>query len=209
MPSSYTPRLRLTLPADGELSGSWGQVVNQGITSLIEAAIAGASTIAMPDADYTLTVSSGADDQARSAALVLTGALTAARAVICPSLSKQYIVKNTTGQTVTVKTASGTGVAVKAGATAFVWCDGANVSYAFNAVGQLSLGGNTLSDVAAPVLGTDAVNKTYADALVFTAALPSQAGNAGNDITTDGTTARWSRGPRRYRALAVLTFLGY
>ncbi len=32
MPSSFTPSLRLTLPADGELVGTWGQTVNTGIT---------------------------------------------------------------------------------------------------------------------------------------------------------------------------------
>lgn len=209
MPSSYSPRLRLTLPADGELSGSWGQVVNQGITSLIEAAIAGTTTVTLPDTDYTLTVNSGVDDQARYAALILAGTLTAPRSVICPTVSKTYIVKNTTTQNVTVKPVAGTGITIRPGATAFLWCDGVNVAYAFTAVGALSLSGGSLTDVAAPVNGTDAVNKTYADALAFTAALPSQPGNAGNDITTDGTTARWSRTPRRMRALAVLTFLGY
>ena len=47
MPSAFSPLLRLTLPADGELVGTWGQVVNAGITSLEEAAIAGTAAIAM------------------------------------------------------------------------------------------------------------------------------------------------------------------
>jgi hypothetical protein len=36
------------------------------------------------------------------------------------------------------------------------------------------------------------VTKNYADGLAFSASLPSQAGNSGKYITTDGTTASWA-----------------
>ena len=75
MPSSYTPSLRLTLPADGELVGTWGQTVNNGITSLEEAAIAGTVAVPVTDgADTVLTVANGAADQARFNTLRFTGA---------------------------------------------------------------------------------------------------------------------------------------
>ena len=45
--------------------------------------------------------------------------------------------------------------------------------------------------VAMPTSADHAVTKLYADGLVFSAALPAQAGNAGKFITTDGVTARW------------------
>lgn len=38
---------------------------------------------------------------------------------------------------------------------------------------------------------TEAVRKDYADGLAFATALPSQTGNAGKFVTTDGTTASW------------------
>ena len=45
MPTQYTPTLKLALPVTGELSGSWGDVVNDNITSMIEQAVAGLATI--------------------------------------------------------------------------------------------------------------------------------------------------------------------
>lgn len=45
--------------------------------------------------------------------------------------------------------------------------------------------------VATPTVAAQAVNKSYADGLAFSAALPSQAGNAGKYVTTDGVTASW------------------
>ena len=129
MPSSYTTSLRLTLPANGELAGSWGSTVNTGVTSLAEAAIAGTAAVAMTDADYTLTVLNGGDDQARNMFITLTGTLTAARNVICPSVSKLYVVtNNTTGsQTITFKTAAGSGIAVANGQRKMLYCNGTNV----------------------------------------------------------------------------------
>lgn len=209
MPSSYSPLLRLTLPADGELTGSWGQAVNTGITGLLDSAVAGTLSIALPDADYTLTTSQGAADQARYAALIFTGTLTAPRNVICPASSKTYVVRNSATQNVTVKTPTGTGVTLKPGASAVLWCDATNVTHALSALGPLSLNGAVLSDLGTPVAGTDAATKAYADALSFATALPAQAGNAGNDLATDGTTASWSRRPRRLRALGVLSFIGF
>lgn len=46
--------------------------------------------------------------------------------------------------------------------------------------------------VPTPTSGTDAVNKTYADALNN---LPSQTGNGGKLLTTNGTTASWGYPP--------------
>ena len=86
-------------------------------------------------------------------------ALTGAATVICPTLSKVYIVRNDTGQTVTVKTSSGTGVAVTDGNTAFVHCDGTNVveslSYVagnFGVGGNLTTTGNATVSVILPLL---------------------------------------------------------
>jgi hypothetical protein len=62
--------------------------------------------------------------------LVLTDtgvALTGAATVICPTASKIYIVKNTSGQSATITTAAGTGVSIPNGETMFVFCDGTNV----------------------------------------------------------------------------------
>jgi hypothetical protein len=137
MPSSYTPLLRLVLPVTGELTGTWGDTVNNGITSLVEAAIAGTANVAMTDANKTLSTANEAADEARQAVINLTGALTASRNVVCPASSKLYIVRNATtgGQNIVFKTASGTGITVANGTTRFLRCDGTNVVEAFSEFG--------------------------------------------------------------------------
>lgn len=151
MASSYTPILRLTLPVTGELQGTWGDTVNNGITSLTEAAIAGTAAVVMSDADHTLTVANGATDEARRMFVTLTGTLSATRNVVCPAVSKMYVVRNNTtgGQSVVFKTAAGTGVTVANGQSAFLYCDGTNVVEAFSAFsGNLTLSGGTTNGVA-------------------------------------------------------------
>jgi len=130
MPSSYTNRLRLVLPVTGELTGSWGDVVNAGLTQLVEDAIAGTASITMSDANLTLSTANEAPDQARNMFITLNGgSLSAQRDVICPAVSKLYFVTNNTtgGQSIRFKTPSGTGVVVPPGQRAALYCDGVNV----------------------------------------------------------------------------------
>jgi hypothetical protein len=98
MPSSYSTLLRIELIANGEKVGSWGSTTNVNLGTLIEQAISGRASVAMTDANYTLTTANGATDEARCAVIALSGTLTATRNVICPSTSKTYVVYNgTTG----------------------------------------------------------------------------------------------------------------
>jgi hypothetical protein len=129
MPSSYTTSLKLTLPVQGELSGTWGDTVNTGITSLLDAAVAGTANVTMTDANYTLTSVDGAADEARQMFIVLTGTLSVARNVICPSASKLYFVKNSTtgGFAITFKTSAGTGISVPNGSSVALYCNGTDV----------------------------------------------------------------------------------
>lgn len=146
MPTSYTSLLRLAQPADGELTGTWGQVINANITAMVEQAVAGMATVAMADANQTLTTANGTTDQARCAVVLCTGALTASRNVICPTATKVYVVKNATtgGYSIVFKTLAGTGVTVAAGDSALVFCDGTDVVTATSAAGA-TLGANTFT----------------------------------------------------------------
>ena len=45
MTTQYSPILKLALPVQGELSGTWGDVVNDNITSMVEQAYAGRAVI--------------------------------------------------------------------------------------------------------------------------------------------------------------------
>lgn len=129
MPSSYSPLLRIELQASGENDTTWGDKTNDNFEDVIERAIAGAAAIGMSDAEYTLTANSGAPDEAKNMMLLVTGALTAARNIIVPTLTKLYVVRNATtgGFGIVIKTAAGTGATVVNGESAIVYCDGTNV----------------------------------------------------------------------------------
>jgi len=168
MTTAYTPILKLALPVTGELSGTWGTVVNDNITSMIEQAVAGLITISTWTTNaHTLTTADGTSSEARCAMLVLaTGAggtaLSAAGELICPAASKMYVVKNGAAYAVTLKTSAGSGVAIPAGETAFLFCDGTNVNQCVTSFvnatlsGNLTVNGNTtLGDAA-----TDTITAT-------------------------------------------------
>ena len=137
MATTYTTLLKLAKPTQGELDGSWGTVVNDNITTMIEEAIAGRSVInTWSTNSHTLTTADGTTAESRAAMLSLTDTGdqlgTNAATVICPALSKIYIVKNAVRQAATLKTASGTGVAIPNGTTSILFCDGTNVEEAIN-----------------------------------------------------------------------------
>jgi len=127
MATQYTSLLGFALPVTGELSGTWGDVVNDSITELVEDAIAGSSTKDITGADWTLTTTgSGSTNEARSAILIATGTPGTARNIVAPSQSKAYIVSNQSDSTVTIKGSATTGVPVAAGTEALVAWDGSD-----------------------------------------------------------------------------------
>jgi hypothetical protein len=166
MTTQYTPILKLALPVQGELSGTWGDVVNDNITSMVEQAIAGLSVVnTWTTNSHVLTTANGTTAESRAAMLSLTDsgtALTGAGSVICPALSKVYIVKNGTAQVITVKTAAGSGIAVPVGKTMLVYCDGTNVLEAVDHIVTLSAGTLTITGLTtfASLKGTGAVTVT-------------------------------------------------
>lgn len=91
---------------------------------IFDKAIAGLLAKAITSADVTLTT-----DEARNAIISLSGTLTGNRNLIVPAVAKIYVIRNNTSgsYTVTVKTASGTGIVVTQGKQAILYCDGTNV----------------------------------------------------------------------------------
>ena len=64
MTTAATSLLGLALPVTSELAGTWGDVVNNSLTSLLDTAIAGTTTLST-DADVTLTTTTLAANQAQ------------------------------------------------------------------------------------------------------------------------------------------------
>lgn len=144
MATQYTSLLGFALPVTGELSGTWGDTVNNSITQLVEDSVAGVATQSVASADWTLsTTGSGQTNQARCAILRPTGSSGVARNIIAPSSSKAYIVDNQSNVAVTVKGAATTGVAVAAGTAALVAWNGSDfvlvAQNLANATGTLSV----------------------------------------------------------------------
>jgi hypothetical protein len=122
-----TPLLGLELPDNGTLAGTWGNTVNDAITSLIDTAIAGTTQLTL-DADVTLTIFEGALNEARAAVLLCTGARSTTRLILAPNRSKVYIVINTTTQPVRLAGVTGptTGVTIVSGEEAIVAWNGSD-----------------------------------------------------------------------------------
>lgn len=160
MPSAYSSRLRFDLVQPGEFDDIWGVATNTNLGTLVEEAIAGVAAVSMTDADYTLTTANGLADEARKAVLQVGSSvsLTATRNIIVPSVTKVYLVINNTtgGQSITVKTATGTGVTVTNGNKAIVYCDATNVIEAITSVSTSTSSVATL--VALKALPTPASN---------------------------------------------------
>ena len=130
MASSYSTDLKLELMVTGENSGTWGDKTNTNL-NLVQQAIAGYEAIDVASADVTLAMTNATLSNARNMVLNLTGTLAGTRVVNVPDgIEKTYIVADSTtraGNTLTIKTVTGTGVTIPEGKTVMVYSDGTNV----------------------------------------------------------------------------------
>ena len=161
MPSTFSP-LKIELIATGEQSGTWGVTTNTNLGTALEDAITGSADVAFSSADVTVTLTdTNAAQTARNLRLNLTGTSGGARNLILGSgcqIEKLYLINNGLADAVTVKNTSGSGVAVPAGKTMFVYNNGTNV--------------------------VDAI--THLSSLTLTTALPAASGGTGQSSYTTG-----------------------
>lgn len=190
MTTAYTSLLGFALPVSGELSGTWGDTVNNSITQLEEDAIAGVATASVASANWTLsTTASGATNEARKAILIPTGSPGVSRNILAPNTSKAYIVVNQSNAAVVLKGSTGptTGVTIATGTTALCAWNGSDfviVSQNLgNASGVLATtnGGTALSSFTSG----GAVYATSTSALA-TGTLPTTAGGTALTSFTSG-----------------------
>jgi hypothetical protein len=183
MSSTFSP-LKFELIGTGEQDGTWGATTNTNIGTAIEQAITGSGGVTFSGADVTLTLSNSNTAQtARNLRLVLVGTSDGARQLIIPAIEKQYIVKNELADAVTVKNASGTGVAVPSGKTMIVFNDGTNVVDVTTYASSLALGG-TLTGTTATFSGAIS---SVSPAFTGTPTAPTAAANT--NTTQIATTA--------------------
>jgi hypothetical protein len=130
MASTYSD-LKIELIGTGDQSGTWGTTTNNNFSIALSEAITGSADVAFSSGDVTLTLTDTNGAQAaRNLRLNLTGTSGGARNLILGSgcqIEKLYLVQNNLADAVTVKNTSGTGVAVPAGNSMFVYNNGTNV----------------------------------------------------------------------------------
>lgn len=153
MTTAYSTNLGLALPVQGELAGTWGDTVNNGITQYSDISIAGTLTL-NGDGAVTLANTNGnasgtniGSTTAQYAVLKITGTTTT-KVITAPSSSKTYTVINASSYGVTVKASGQTGVTVAAGEKAYV---------AFNGTDYVTIAGSAADGVTS-VSGTGTVN---------------------------------------------------
>lgn len=142
MTTGNTTLLGLALPVEGELSGTWGDVVNTSITNLLDTAIAGTTTLSS-DIDVTLTTTALAANQARQAIILWTasnGATT--RNITAPAQSKPYIVINAGTGSIVLRGAGPTsGITIVSGEKCLAAWNGSDFVKISNSLGVTSVSG--------------------------------------------------------------------
>lgn len=140
MSSTYS-NLKFQLMGTGENSTTWGNVTNVNLGTAIEEAIVGSADVTFASGTVTLTLTdSNATQSARNMRLNLTGTSGGAQNLVVPAIEKVYIVNNGCADAITVKNATGTGIAVPAGKTMWVYNNGTNVVDVATHLTSLTLG---------------------------------------------------------------------
>jgi len=145
MASTYSSDLKLELMTTGEKSGTWGTVTNTNLQQL-EQAVSGYIAIDVGSADVALALSNGAVSNGKNLYFKLTGTLTANRTVTMPdSAERVFIVEDATDRSaslfsLTVKTVSGTGVAIPVASTNLLYSDGTNINLGIRHKGYITPG---------------------------------------------------------------------
>lgn len=181
MTDSATSRYKARKQSQGSNNNTWGDdklndnldLFDHGSKGVDSQAMTGDTTLSWANYDDSAEVNTG-----QCAVLLLTGSLTAVANLVVPSVEWSWdLIKNSTGQTVTVKTSGGTGVAIPNGRQVPVYCDGSDCYFGSpNYLGtDISEGNNR-----------DLADKAYVDGAISTASLPATAGTSlvsGSDTT--------------------------
>jgi hypothetical protein len=187
MTTAYTTLLGLALPVTGELSGTWGDTVNNSITQLTDDSIAGVATQSVALADWTLTTTGGgASNQARMAILIPTGSPGVSRNIIAPSKSKVYAVINQSDSDVVLKGAATSGVLIPTGAS--ILCAWNGTDFTQVTVLKVTLG-TTAQRPSTPAVGMLRYNTTTNEFEGYSGSSPSWKSVGGSAISNDTSTS--------------------
>jgi hypothetical protein len=193
MASTYSD-LKIELIGTGEQTGTWGDTTNNNFSVAFQEAITGSADVAYSSAaDVTVTLTNtNAAQTARNLRLNITesgAGIGYTGNLILGSgcqIEKLYLVNNTTTATKTIKNTSGTGIAVAAGKSMFVYNDGTNVVDAITHLTSLTLG------TALPVASGGSGAATLTGVLKGNGTSPFSAATAGTDYVAPGTATTFT-----------------
>ena len=220
--TSFSPLLGLALPTTGDLQGTWGVTVNDSITGLIDSAIAGTTTLSANADVTLTTTNGAANQARNAVILWTANNGATTRNITAPAQSKAYVVINAgTGSIVIRGSGPTTGVTVTSGNKALVAWNGSDFvkitggpidlnSADVTGVLPAANGGTGQSTyttwdmiyatgtttLAKRNIGTSGQVLTVVGGIPTWSSsatgLPSQTGNAGKFLTTDGTNPSWA-----------------
>ena len=229
--------LKFELITTGEQSGTWGDTTNTNIGTAIEEAITGSANVTFASGTVTLTLTDVNTSQtARNLRLNCTGTTGGARDLVVPAIEKFYIVNNGCADTITIKNATGSGVAVPAGRSMVVYNNASNVvdvvSYLTSlttpaatitggtiaGITQLDVAGTTAAGANLKLYedtdnGTNFVSLKAADSIAsnVTFTLPAADGTNGQALVTNGTgtLSFGSAGITTGKSIAMAMIVGF
>ena len=189
MASTYSD-LKIELIGTGEQTGTWGDTTNNNFSIAFQEAITGSADVAFSSSDVTVTLTDTNGSQtARNLRLNLTGTSGGARQLILGSgcqIEKLYLINNGLADAVTVKNTSGTGIAVPAGKSMFVYNNATNVVDAVTHLTSLTLG------TALPVASGGSGAATLTGVLKGNGTSAFSAATAGTDYVAPGTATTFT-----------------
>jgi microcystin-dependent protein/predicted acyltransferase (DUF342 family) len=202
MASTYTTNLRLTKQGDGENPNSWGQILNDGVISLADSAVAGYTQVSVGSTtSVALTQNNGSSDQSRSAFLEFTGSIGSAHTsifVLIPNNSKGYVVRNSVSynansNVLMIRVAGNTGVTIPSGTNKHIITDGTSIyEISQDSFTNLTVEGNVTVEGNMVVSGAATFNTTttVVGAATFKNAVSvSGAVKIGGTLQTAGNTS--------------------
>jgi len=208
--AAETAQLGLVTPTQGDLTGTWGNVVNNGITEYVNIAVAGTLTLTGDGAVTLANTTGNASVTNITSTLAGAGTVTAQFAVVKisgtsvdktvtgPSYSKTYVVDNAGGNVVTFKAAGQAGVSIIASEKCTVYYNGTDyvkvASSTADGVSTISFGStgltpNTATSGAVSVAGTLAPANGGTGVANNAASTLTISGNFATTLTVGATTS--------------------
>ena len=186
MAINSTTNLGLALPDQGEWDGTWGTNTNDQITTLIDSAVAGTTTLSA-DADVTLTDTDFAANQSRQAIILWTasnGATT--RNITAPARSKVYVVVNAGTGAIVFRGAGPTaGVSIAAGRRSLVVWNGSDFAEVAGGLVNLTTQVTGTLPVANGGTGTASPSLVGGTNVTISGSFPNQTVNVTGGVTTN------------------------